>query len=892
MKILDIRLKNLNSLRGEWDIDLTDKVYTSNGIFVITGSTGAGKTTIFDAICLALYGQTPRLGKITKDSNEIMSRRTNDCYAQVIFEVEGKKYSSYWHQHKSKYKKLQDIKHIFSNADTGEIFTSKTSDTVKKIEEITGLDFKRFSQAVMLEQGGFDSFLKAKASERSQILELLTGTEIYGRISTLVYEHFDNEKKKLDEIKIQIELKKPNDNFNSSEEIIEALIKNRSELLQIEKNHAELKNKIDWLKNISKIKFELQQIQNNLEQLNKRLAIFSSDKIKLEAGLKANELIADYSKLTEKRNYFSNIKIRCEKLNAYIVNDTSELSNIESVKLPDIQIEFNRKIRNLKEDPETTCAKAKSLVGNLINISTKIPELEKEKLNSQKILHKSQLKLKKADDNYKILHEQFDEAMKKLSDLTTVRYSAILEDARRHLKNGVPCPVCGSLEHHNVKHSKVNENNIAKIDDELKVVREHEKILRDKFNNASENLREIQAQHSQNLERFNNLSKLLNDNYIDKAEAKSKVLEAIEPLGIFDAKGCNEIIFRLDNWLNEVKTLDKNIKELNERLQILKSRIETNKKSLADENYNLDILTGELEIIQNDFNAKLTEKNFNSEENFKASILSIKELEKLQNIQRELEDNRKELSAVKENITQRLQNELAKSITDKNIEQLEPEFLQKEKDIEVLRKKIYELEKNLDDRKKLQSEIEELNEKYKVQEKIYSNWAAFNDLIGQKNGGKYRVFAQKITLNMMISLANVQLEKMSGRYILTSAPDDDKKLKLFVIDKEQAGEIRPTENLSGGERFIVSLALALGLSQISGSKSKIDSLFLDEGFGSLDEASLSTALEALAEIKSKGRMIGIISHIQALKERIPVQINVIAKSEGVSIIKGVGCSNR
>ena len=220
MKILDIRLKNLNSLKGEWDIDLTDKFYTSNGIFLITGSTGAGKTTIFDAICLALYGQTPRLGRITKESNEIMSRRTNDCYAQVIFEVEGKKYSSYWHQHKSKYKKLQDIKHIFSNVETGEIFTSKTSDTVKKIEEITGLDFKRFSQAVMLEQGDFDSFLKANAYERSQILELLTGTEIYSRISTLVYERFNDEKKKLADIEFQLALKKPRDNFNSSEEII------------------------------------------------------------------------------------------------------------------------------------------------------------------------------------------------------------------------------------------------------------------------------------------------------------------------------------------------------------------------------------------------------------------------------------------------------------------------------------------------------------------------------------------------------------------------------------------------------------------------------------------------------------------------------------------------
>ena len=132
---------------------------------------------------------------------------------------------------------------------------------------------------------------------------------------------------------------------------------------------------------------------------------------------------------------------------------------------------------------------------------------------------------------------------------------------------------------------------------------------------------------------------------------------------------------------------------------------------------------------------------------------------------------------------------------------------------------------------------------------------------------------------------------MNGRYRLKITPNNA-KLELSVIDSEQAGKIRPTENLSGGERFIISLALALGLSQFSGSKARVDSLFLDEGFGTLDEDSMNTALDALGEVKREGRMIGIISHVQALKERIPAQINVIPKSEGVSIIEGPGCSGK
>ena len=104
MKILELRFKNLNSLYGEWFIDFSDPEYTSNGIFAITGPTGAGKSTILDAICLALYGATPRLGRITKSSNEIMSRGTGECYAEVLFESQAGRFRCYWGQHRARKK--------------------------------------------------------------------------------------------------------------------------------------------------------------------------------------------------------------------------------------------------------------------------------------------------------------------------------------------------------------------------------------------------------------------------------------------------------------------------------------------------------------------------------------------------------------------------------------------------------------------------------------------------------------------------------------------------------------------------------------------------------------------------------------------------------------------
>lgn len=139
----------------------------------------------------------------------------------------------------------------------------------------------------------------------------------------------------------------------------------------------------------------------------------------------------------------------------------------------------------------------------------------------------------------------------------------------------------------------------------------------------------------------------------------------------------------------------------------------------------------------------------------------------------------------------------------------------------------------------------------------------------------------------MVSHANRQLVKMSDRYLLIR--DAQQPLELNVIDNYQAGEIRSTKNLSGGESFIVSLTLALGLSKMASRKVRVDSLFLDEGFDTLDEESLDTALEALAGLQHDGKLIGVISHVSAMKERISAQIQVTPQTGGKSQISGPGC---
>jgi DNA repair protein SbcC/Rad50 len=208
MKILRLRFKNLNSLAGEWDIDFTHPDYVSNGIFAITGPTGAGNSTILDAVCVALYGQTPRLGRITQSENEIMSRQTGECFAEVEFETAKGRFRCHWGQHRSRKQsagQLQQPRHEIVEAVSGAVLESRLTAVARMVEDVTGMDFDRFTRSMLLAQGGFAVFLQATPDRRAPILEQITGTAIYSRISVKVHECTTEQRRKLETLRRELD---------------------------------------------------------------------------------------------------------------------------------------------------------------------------------------------------------------------------------------------------------------------------------------------------------------------------------------------------------------------------------------------------------------------------------------------------------------------------------------------------------------------------------------------------------------------------------------------------------------------------------------------------------------------------------------------------------------
>jgi exonuclease SbcC len=296
MKILTLRFKNLNSLRGEWKIDFTAPPFSENGIFAITGPTGAGKTTLLDAICLALYHRTPRLETLSTSSNEIMTRGTSECLAEVEFQVKDVAYRAFWQMRRSRGKadgNLQAAQVELVRCGEEKVLANQVKAKLDQTIQLTGLDFSRFTKSMMLSQGEFAAFLNAREADRAELLEELTGTDIYGRISERVHEKFTQLKQQ----KLALEVKRDSisvlsadnrDALNQERAALDTLIHS----LQVELKQCE--TRLKWFMETKESAARLKNAAKNLTDSQQNIKELKPTRDKLNNAIPAQNIRADY----------------------------------------------------------------------------------------------------------------------------------------------------------------------------------------------------------------------------------------------------------------------------------------------------------------------------------------------------------------------------------------------------------------------------------------------------------------------------------------------------------------------------------------------------------------------------------------------------------------------
>ncbi len=1129
MRIEHIRLHNLNSLVGTWEIDLTAPAYRDDNLYAITGPTGAGKTTILDAICLALYGRTPRLARINKNTNDIMSRHTGTCFAEATIAVHDRRYRCYWSQHRARRRadgELQNPKHEIADATSGQLLASSLKTTAATIEQLTGMDYSRFTRAMLLAQGEFAAYLQATPDERAPLLEQITGTAIYSQLSIRAHENY---KAARDTLSI----------LQAETTGITLLTADETAALEAERDTArhaaatlattqqQTAAALAWLADIARLRAEHSALREQAGQLAAEAAAFAPERARLERANRAATLDAAYTHLNTLRHQQHDDEHSLATLSAALPGQQSALAAADTAlasaqaalaaakqqhdanqphwqtmraydqRLADQQHtlrEHEQRVattqaaltnaaarhRTLQQqyDDETRQLTAitawldihaadAALARDLDTITLRVQDLAAQQKQNDETAAHTRTTLARHQENERALaaaetacqktaahaaslaaaHDRANQRLaqhlagRSLRDyradkdrlaaqLAAAQNIADLATRRAQLHDGEPCPLCGATEHpythgqtpqpdslraqydalnryiteaetceteeqnaasaartaaqnataaaHNrdlaaQNHANSRANHDAarqqqkQSDDALAAVRialarqlapytptttttPHNpaailNTLRQRLHDwqhHEQRQRDIQQQHSITTTALAGSRATLDACQSAHAQAVAQHNSALATwqhtqnerrahYGTRDpdaeARAAQHTITRSEHNAQRAQTARQQahdtLRDSETRLHDLRQRLAQNRAAIskAAAQFQKDseaagiiadtsaqnvgwVLAQQTEATPSDARtekpplplagegggegiSRSETQPSPAETAYLAARLPAAARTQLAaraaDLDRRQQDNHSRLH----DRAARLDATLAQALTDEDEttlrERQETARAQQQTHDQTIATINYRLAEN----DKAHAALRDKQAAIAAQQAETRRWQALHDLIGSADGKKYRNFAQGLTFASVIAHANRQLARMNDRYLLTHDPA--RPLELNIIDNYQGGETRTTKNLSGGETFLVSLALALGLSHMAGENIRIDTLFLDEGFGTLDEETLESALDTLSALRADGKHIGVISHIAALTERIPTQIRITPEQGGRSRIDGPGC---
>lgn len=955
MKILAIRLKNLTSIEGTVEVDFRAEPLHSAGIFAISGPTGAGKSTLLDALCLALYDKAPRFATSVENVNladvgdnqinqsdvrNLLRRGTSDGYAEVDFlGIDGRRYRSRWSVRRTRNRingSLQPQTLEVKELDTEKEFQGTKKELLIQLVELVGLTYEQFTRTVLLAQNDFATFLKSKGAAKAELLEKLTGTGVYSRISQEVYarnkaaqeevtliqnrmnvielmpeeellalqkeKELSTEKRAagikllaeqneqlnvVRSLKIQEELWKKKQQEEQEEQAREKVL--QSVLASQEEGLVHFK--AQWeaiqpdLKKARQLDVQIQSQQSSYTQSQQILQAANRQVAEQEQKMRVatEQLQMSYSSLNRLLSHVGiEEALQLEQVEEILRQEEGKLATATSTNeerllrlnsfgyplLAEEQVKLQKELtrqQNIRQLTETqTKAKAE------------IERLEKEVADCLKQLTEQETALKVTQRLYENARMAVEKDVKAL---------------RRQLQEGEACPVCGSTAHPYHQEQEVVDTLFRSIEQE--------------YNVAATNYQQI-----------NNRSIALQRDLAHQKTVDGQIAEQLAALYKAGIEAGNEEqiqhrlaelaerILEYRNLYAEWQRGDEEIKKMRAHCEALREnvslcRLAMQKVSSAKE---------QLVILQNAASAELKrfeviEKALNVLRQERSQLLKGKSADEAEAVvaKREkelnlaLEKARKEVEAVHNRLSglQGEMKQIALAIGElqeqyKKIEspELLPEIIKKQQEENLnIERALSTMGARLLQQAKNKLTVEQIAKELAEKQTVAERWAKLNKLIGSADGAKFKVIAQSYTLNLLLLHANKHLSYLSKRYKLQQVPDT---LALQVIDCDMCDEIRTVYSLSGGESFLISLALALGLSSLSSNNLKVESLFIDEGFGSLDAESLRTAMEALEQLQMQGRKIGVISHVQEMSERISVQVQVHKKVNGKSVLTVVG----
>ena len=892
MKPLKLKLAAFEPYVEKMELDF-EKYLSNKKMFLIHGETGAGKTSILDAICFALYGDS--CGGERK-SNMLRSEQASpkvETYVDFTFSLGHKKYRIIRKPRQIVARKSgvgtkeqEPTAQLYSvdEFENEKLLEERVTNVNNKIEELIGFKSDQFRQVVFLPQGRFQRFLTADSKDREVILKILFKTDFYEKLENELNERSKNKRDELENYRIRRHNILEESNVNDEDELSHWIATKTEELKAATKQETELKaaredanTKLKEGEQLNK-KFndmeqklrEVEDAQSNLDRIKKAFASAKNeyDNRKGEEP-KRTKLETDINSLKKVQQAVGDLDSIREQLNAE--TEKSKQAEKEFKEADELANKCEQLLNKLKLDKEGYIKEAAKLseAQKKLDDCNKRDDLTKELVQDKKALEA-------AENAFKIANDKWLAQQAKVEELNEQWRAGSAANLAANLQDGEPCPVCGAVHHPKLAQSTTS----TPSDTEIK--------------NANNLLKKLDNDKSNSKDKVTALKTTITE--------KQRQLDDKKDVG--DTKAAQKELKEAQRAADDLKTCTDRIAKGEKKTKQAKDDREIKQKARDNATKLVATLQGSLNTQLKHINAELEPFN-----------LTLDQLDNaIKNQERQLSILKKAWADAEKNFNL-LSNQLegAKKtllIKSEDLEKIKVEIEGKKKpDIEVLNKNLKEvdmklseqiqliasLKTNLQQQKNRLDKLNDIKAQSKKLEEQYKTWSMLADVAcGKRMQGAegYKIsfsrYALQSKLAKVIDAANQRLKIMSnGAYELRNKTEARSRAAAAGLELEiyhaYHGTTRAVETLSGGESFLASLSLAMGLAdavQTQYGGRSLETIFIDEGFGTLDNEKLKKAIESLVKLQEGGRLVGIISHVEALKSWLSVRLEVTKRDVG------------